>query len=236
MTPEMKRLEEILKRNTDDPDAVDIEDEVCHYFFFDQIGNAADREEAWSVFAEHEDIRRRLDFVEGGTETISGWGYRIPGGATTVDEDTLKALVARNISNLRPILPETDDNRDIIDFIDRGFSVEIAPPGTGVPGTGKNELFGALYEAIGEFWQARFPDDEPHYDVLLNWAIYLTKCDEVAVYLLWPCLSGRDAFPADMFEPCVGLWKLGCRSRFWVKRGDFSSRTVYVKPPWMDAR
>lgn len=231
----MRQLEAILKRNSSEPDGVDITDEVEHYFFFDKIRDASDLEEAWSVFPEHAEIRKRLALVESDCKVVPGWGYRIPGEVVSIDDAQLLELVRQGIRNLRPMLLDTDENSDAIAFIDGGFDIVIAPSGAVPPDPDRNDFFLALYEAIQEDMLARFPFDKPHYRVLWNWAIYLTKCDEVASYLLWPCLSGHARFSDDVMAPFVGLWKRDCRDRFWVKRGDFSSGMIYVKPPWMDA-
>lgn len=235
MSPELKRLEEILKRNSAEPDTVNIDDEVSHYFFFDEIADAADLEEAWSAFPEQAEIRKRLALVESDSGVIPGWGYRVPADGASIDDDALLEMVRKNVLNLRPMLAHTDDNRELIEFIDRGFVVEIAPQSAHAPDAPDNDLFMSLYEAMQENRSDRFPHDAPHYRVLYNWAIYLTKCDEVACYLIWPCLSGNEAWPADTLEPFVRLWKLNCRDRFWIKQGDPSSGTIYVRPPWMDA-
>lgn len=235
MNQELRLLEEILKRNSEDPDSIDIENEVDHYFFFDGIKNEEDLDEAWRVFDEHEEIRNRLLNIVSETDSISRWGYRIPKSEQIrCDDQELKNLVSLHISSLRPILLEEDYNAEIIAFIDSGFQVEIAPSGIEFPDTSDNELFGVLYEAIGEYWIDNFPYDREHYEVLKNWAIYLTKCDEVATYLMWPFLSNeKDLAPCTM-DAGAKLWKLGCRDRFWVKDLDYVSKVVYVRPPWLD--
>ncbi|MBB1436959.1 hypothetical protein H5201_22225 [Pseudoalteromonas sp. SG43-6] len=75
MNQELRLLEEILKRNSEDPDSIDIENEVDHYFFFDGIKNEEDLDEAWRVFDEHEEIRNRLLNIVSETDSISRWGY-----------------------------------------------------------------------------------------------------------------------------------------------------------------
>jgi hypothetical protein len=235
MNQELGILEEILKRNSDDPESVDINNEIDHYFFFDAIKNQNDLEVAWSVFDEHEEIRDRLLKVESNTDSIPGWGYRIPQQEQVkCNDEELISLVASNISSLRPILLEEDYNADIISFIDNGFRVEIAPSNIEIPATSDNELFGVLYEAIGEYWIEHFPYDKEHYEVLKNWAIYLTKCDEVATYLMWPCLKHETKLEPTTMEFAAKLWKLGCRDRFWVKDFDYSKKAVCIRPPWLD--
>jgi hypothetical protein len=234
MNQELKLLEEILKKNTGDPESIDIENEVDHYFFFDAIQDKADLETVWSVFEEHEEIRHRLSKIESNTNTIPGWGYRIPQyDQIKCEDEELKIVVDSHISSLRPILLEEDYNADMISFIDNGYKVEIAPPNIEVPDASDNELFGVLYEAVGEYWIEHFPYDKDHYEVLKNWAIYLTKCDEVATYLMWPCLKHVNQLAFNTMEAGAKLWKFGCRDRFWVKDLDYSSKVVYVSPPWL---
>lgn len=235
MNQELRVLEDILKRNSDDPESIDIENEVNHYFFFDGIKNEKDLEEAWRSFYEHQDIRGRLSNIESQTDSIPGWGYRIPkNDQITCNDQELKDLVFSHISSLRPILLEEDYNSDIISFIDRGYKVEIAPLDIEIPDTSDNELFGVLYEAIDEYWIDNFPYDREHYEVLKNWAIYLTKCDEVATYLMWPCLSNEKNLSPSTMDAGAKLWKLGCRDRYWVKDLDYISKVVYVRPPWLE--
>ncbi|MDN7130967.1 hypothetical protein JNO04_01200 [Halomonas sp. MC140] len=235
MNQKLKILEEILKRNSEDPESIDIENEVYHYFFFDAVGDKTDLETAWAVFDEHEEIRNRLSKIESNTNTIPGWGYRIPKhDQIKCDEEELKSLVRSHISSLRPILMEEDYNADIISFIDNDYKVEVSPSDVEIPDVSDNELFVVLYEAICEYWIEHFPYEKDHYEVLKNWAIYLTKCDEVATYLMWPCLEHENKLAPNTMEAAAKLWKLGCRDRFWVKDLDYSSKVVYVRPPWLE--
>lgn len=234
MSQELALLEEILKRNSQEPESIDIENEVDHYFFFDEIENKHDLETAWSVFKEHREIRARLANVEGDSDTISGWGYRIPlGHEFRCTDQELKNLVRSHISSLRPILLEEDYNKDILSFIDNGYVVEIAPADVEPPELTNNELFAVLYEAVGDYWIDHFPYEKAHYEVLKNWAIYLTKCDEIAMYLMWPCLHHDSDLTSDIMDAAAKLWKLGCRDRYWVKDLDYASKVVYIRPPWL---
>lgn len=235
MNKELRELEEILKRNSDDPEDIDIENEVDHYFFFDNISNKEDLERAWSLFPEGKLIRDRLSLVEQETQTIPGWGYRVPDESNPeVDSQQYLKLVEDHIKALRPIILDGEYNDDVRQFIDAGFTVELASSSVSIPEPMENELFGSLYEALQEFKIDHFPFKKEHYEVLYNWAIYLTKCDEVAVYLLWPCLQDVEGFEPDIFDYGVKLWKLGSRDRFWIKEGDIASKTVYFRPHWLD--
>lgn len=232
MNEKLKLLEEIVKRNSDEPEYVDMTDEVSHYFIFDQITNPKDLETAWSLFDEQKEIRARLANVEGNTDTVPGWGYRIP-QQVRCDQDELLALVKEHLTNLRPFLYESSYTNDIISFLDNEFEIEMAPNEAVCPETTDNDLFMVLYEALSEYLISAFPEDE-HYEVLYNWAIYLTKCDEVASYILWPCLEHEESEIEDLMEPAAKLWKFDCRDRFWIKDSDTKSKIVYVRPPWLD--
>ncbi len=235
MNPELKIIEDILKKNSDDANSIDIENEVEHYFIFDKITDPIDLEKVWSLFGENKEIRERLKNVESNTDIIPGWGYLVPEQEQICcDEQELKGLVDSHIKNLRPILLEEDYNNEIISFIDTGYTIELAPANIEIPNASDNELFGVLYEALSEYKLEHFPYEKAHYEVLNNWAIYLTKCDEVAVYLLWPCLQHSENPDPLLMEPGAKLWKLDCRDRYWVKDLDYSSKTIYVRPPWLD--
>ena len=235
MDPKLKQLEDILKRNSEQPQSIDIENEVDHYFFFDKISNENDLEEAWSIFEEAKAIQERLLLVESNSKTLPVFGYRIPENEQALcSNEELTSLVRSHITNLRPLLLEEDYNEEIISFIDQDFAIEIAPPDINIPNTSDNQLFGVLYEAIGEYWIEHFPYHKPHYEVIKNWSIYLTKCDEVATYLMWPILENRNDLTANTFEPGTILWKLGCRDRYWVKDLDYHSKVIYVRAPWHD--
>lgn len=236
MSRELDILAEILKRNSDDqsPLAIDIENEMNHYFFFDAIKNEVDREAAWSVFDEQLEIRNRLSTIENHANKVTGWGYRIPKHHARCSDDKLIALVAAHIAKLRPILLEEDYNAPAIAFIDGGFSIEIAPAGIAVPEPAHNDLFLTLGEAVSDYWTSHFPYEKRHYQVLNNWAIYLTKCDEVAAYLMWPCLKHEKPLDPQMMEAGVELWKLDCANRYWVKDEDYAGKVLYVRPPWLD--
>jgi hypothetical protein len=95
-----------------------------------------------------------------------------------------------------------------------------------------NNLFGALYESIGDFKSSHYPFEKPHLEILLDWAIYLTKCDEVALYLLWPVLKEVDAIDPNTPVPGFKLWQYNCRTNYWIKEGDLKSGLVLVQRPW----
>ena len=232
MSKELKLLEDILKRNSDNPDEIDINNEVNHYFFFDEIKNTKDLNTAWSVFKEHKEIQKRLSLVEDKTNTIPGWGYRTPqSDKISIEENELINIVTQHVNSIHPMLPDEEYFSDLITFIKNGFTVEIAPSNIDPPDISDNELFFQLYEAIGEYWIECFPRDKDHYEVLNNWAIYLTKCDEVAIYLMWPCLEHEITLSSSTMDAAAKLWKLGCRDRYWIKDLDYSQKVIYVKPP-----
>ena len=62
--------------------------------------------------------------------------------------------------------------------------------------------------------------------------IYLTKCDEVDLYLLWPILDNVGDIDPNTPTPGFDLWRYGCRSAYWIKDNDVESGVVYTQPPW----
>ncbi len=231
MNKQLEILEDLLKKGSDDPESIDLEgNEVDHYFYFDKIKNQRDKELAWSQFEESKEIRERLKIVENKTQTINGWGYRVAEDGNRVSNEELLMIVENYVKCIAPIILKEEYNQDVIKFIDKGFKAEIAPLDMLPPEVENNHLFGALYEGMSETLIKSFPLDD-HYDLLYNWAIYLTKCDEVAFYLLWPVIS-KDVKELNDNSSLFGvkLWMLNCRARFWIQ--DIGSNTIYVKPPW----
>ena len=235
MSAELTILEAILKRNSLAPGSIDISNEVNHYFYFDAISDPDDLDAAWSVFDERADIRRRLAHLERGAQTVRGWGYRTaPENVIVAADKELKVLVAEYIASIRPLIHEDEGNAEIVSFIDRGFLIEIATCDIEVPAAQANSLDIVLDEARTDYLIEHFPRDRPHYRVLYNWAIYLTKCDEVAFYLLWPCLWHKTSLSSETADAGFALWRLGCQNRYWIKDDNPESCTVYVRPPWAD--
>jgi len=226
-------LEEILKRNSEPGEEIDLrENEVDHYFYFDKIANPGDLEAAWAVFPESQEIRKRLQEVDSVCDVIDGWGYRVPKESNRCEPDELLQILRTHIERMRSLIPDDDYYRDVINFIDGSFDVQIAPADASPPEEDdENALFDTLYEVISEFTLEHCSLDEPHKELLYNWAIYLTKCDEVAAYLLWPCLDGVSDLPADTPDPGFQLWANDCRMRYWIKDEDFGSGVVYIAPP-----
>jgi len=95
-----------------------------------------------------------------------------------------------------------------------------------------NILFGALYESMGDFKSSHYAFEQPLLEILYDWAIYLTKCDEVALYLLWPILKDVEALDPNTPVPGFKLWQYNCRTDYWIKEGDLKSGVVCVQPPW----
>lgn len=101
----LRVLEEILQRNSDFADAVNLRNaEVHHYFYFDRITDPADLEAAWAVFPEHQEIRQRLARIErvattGDKQMCSGlpgderWRIRVPKEGNRCTDDDLKRIV-----------------------------------------------------------------------------------------------------------------------------------------------
>lgn len=221
-------LEDILRRNGQDVDLR--ENEADRHFLFDQIADADDLDLAWAQFPAHREIRARAAQVDAVSDIVPGWGYRVPKGSNRCSDAELAGLVRGHIDAVRPLI---SDYTDVREFIERGFDIRVGGSELGgPPDPMQNALFLALYENLGDFQVNHYPLEESALEVLYDWAVYLTKCDEVAAYLLWPVL--RDVESIDPDTPTSGfrLWQYGSRTNYWIKDGDPKSRLVCVLRPW----
>lgn len=224
----VKALEAILKRNGHDVDLR--ENEADRYFLFDQISEPTDLDLAWSQFPSHSEIRARAAQVDAVSEIVPGWGYRTPRKTNRCSDAELIGLVRGHIAAIRPLISSW---RDVRAFIDNGYEVQVVGSEAGaLPDAMANNLFGALYESMGDFQSGHYPFEQPLSEILLDWAIYLTKCDEVALYLLWPILKDVDDIDPSTPVPGFKLWQYNCRTNYWIKDGDTKSRIVCVQPSW----
>jgi hypothetical protein len=229
MNDPIETLEEILKRNGCD-DVNLRENEADRYFLFDQISEPNDLELAWSQFPAHREIRARAAEVDAVSDIVPGWGYRTPKKSHRCSDAELIELVGRHIAVIRPFITDWSDVRA---FIDRGFDIEVIGRDAGAPPDATdNELFGAWYESISDFKIERYPYEEPILEVLDDWATYLTKCDEVALYLSWPVLKNVETFDPATPLPGFKLWQYNCRTNYWIDEGDMNSRLVCIQRPW----
>src|SRR5262249_47956333 len=200
------------------------------YFLFDQISQPHDLDLAWSLFPAHGEIRARAAEVDAVSDIVPGWGYRTPGKSNRCPDAELIRLVRANIEAARPLITGWNDVRA---FIENGYDIQLVGSKAGAPPDAMaNVLFGALYESMGEFKINHYPFEEPILEILHDWAIYLTKCDEVALYLLWPVLENVDAVDPNTPVPGFKLWQYNCRTNYWIHEGDMKSRLVCVQPPW----
>lgn len=229
MNDRIKTLEDILNRNGSSKVNL-LTNEVDSYFLFDQISDPGDLDKAWSLFPEHQEIRARAAEVDACSDIIAMWGYRTPRKSQRCSDIALKQLVRDHLTVTRPLL--TDDWEDIGEFLDNVYDIEFLHQETAdVPTPMENELFMATYESMGDFQISHFPYDNPLAKILNNWAKYLTKCDEVALYLLWPLLQDIEEFDRNTPIPAFRLWQYNCRNSYWIKNGDLESRVVIVKRP-----
>lgn len=228
MNDPIKTLEEILKRNGHE---VNLRaNEVDRYFLFDQISDPNDLDLAWSQVPAHCQIRARAAEVDAVSDIVPGWGYRTPKKSNRCSDTELIGIIRGHITAISPLISGWGDART---FIDSGFDVEVVGSEVGAPPDAmENVLFGALYESMGDFTIDHFPFEEPILNVLNDWAICLTKCDEVAMYLLWPVLKDVGAIEPNTPVPAFRLWQYNCRTSYWIKEGDLKSRLVFVQPPW----
>jgi hypothetical protein len=226
-------LDEILKRNGCED--VDLRNsEVDRYFLFDQITDPADLDLAWSQFPVHEQIRARADEIDTVSDIMPGWGYRTPKKTNRCSDQKLIELVGRHLAAMNSFLLREDYNQAAVSLLDRPYCVEIVSGDSRTPPEPENnELFGTLYEAISEFRLNHVAFEAPIEEVLHDWAIYLTKCNEVALYLLWPMLVELDGIDPHAPDAGFALWSYGCRDRYWIKENDPQSGIIHVQPPWL---
>ncbi len=222
-------LEEILRRHRNEE--VNLrENEGDRYFLFDRISDPADLEKAWSLFPEHRVIRDRADEVDASSEIVPGWGYRVPRTSLRCSDTDLTQLVREHLAATRPFL--TDDWDDIGEFIDNGYKIELLSEGTAeIPEPMENELFMGIDESMSDFRIQHFPYGNLLAEILSDWAIYLTKCNEVALYLLWPLLQDVEEFDPQTPIPGFRLWQYNCRKNYWIKDGDLESGVLIVQRP-----
>ena len=235
-------LEAILKRNWDErADEIDLRgNESYHFFFFDNIRNEKDLEAAWAVFPEHQEIRERLEHVERAATIVPGFGYRLPREGNQCSTDELARLIRKHIQLVSPLVVDRPGYRHpsggkLLKFVETPFQVVLAPDDVACPSNDQADLSGVLLEAISEakFTTEPYPFEEDHYSLLQNWAEMFTKCQEVEVFLLWPCLGAKLGLPDETPNPGFQLWAHHCRDRYWVKDSDFKSGIVYFRPPWL---
>lgn len=224
----IKTLEGILKRNGLEVNLR--ENEADRYFLFDQISEPSDLDLAWSQFPAYREIRARAAQVDAVSHIVPGWGYRTPKKSNRCSDAELMGFLRGHIAGIRPVVSGWSDVRA---FIDNGYDIQVVGSEAGVPPDAMaNVLFGALYESICDFKCYHYPFDEPTLQILLDWAIYLTKCDEVALYLLWPVLKDLEAVDPNTPVPGFRLWQYNCRTNYWIKDGDVKSGLVCIQPPW----
>ena len=229
----MKLLQDILQRNLpadSDFPIVDINDESWHWFYFDQIANSDDLELAWSVFPEQQEIRRRLKQLEAAADIVPSFGYRVSKKENRYPLEDLQKLVEQHLRSLYPLIPDRDELAATRLALGRPFEVVLAPPDDPVPDWRENDLRDALFGAVLNANDLHVPED--HYYLLYHWAVYLTKCDEVVTYLLWPCLEASRVYPPATPEAGFQLWRLNCLDRYWFKNNDPDLGIVHFRPPW----
>jgi hypothetical protein len=230
MNDPIKTLEDILSRNGHDLDLRDRNKEENRYFLFDQISAPSDLDLAWSQFPAHREIRGRAAEVDAVSDIVQGWGYRTPKKSNRCSDGELSGLLRGHVAAIRPLISGW---RDVRAFIEDGFDIQVVGSEVGAPPDAmQNELFGALYESMGDFKIEHYPFEQPILEILYDWAIFLTKCDEVAVYMLWPVLKDVEAIDPNTPAPGFKLWQYNCRTNYWIKDGDLKSRVVCIQRPW----
>jgi len=230
MAPDsLETLEDILRRSGHDLNLRAKEEH--RYFLFDLISDPGALDLAWSLFPAHQEVRARATQVDVVSDIVPGWGYRTPKKSNRCSEAELIDLLRRHLTAIRPFISKGYD--DVVAFLEKGYDIEIVGKVPGAPPDAmSNTLFMALYESMGEFTCEHYPFEDPLLEVLHDWAIYLTKCDEVAQYLTWPVL--KDVSDIDPSTPLPGfaLWQFNCRTSYWIRDGALKGRTVCLQPPW----
>lgn len=230
MNDPIDTLESILKRNGHDRDLRNRNKEEHRYFLFDQISAPNDLDLAWSLFPANGEIRARAAEVDAVSDIAGGWGYRIPKKSNRCSDTELVGFLRDHIGAIRPFISGWSDVRE---FIESGYDIQVVGSEAGAPPDAmENVLIGALYESMGDFIIDHYPFEQPILEILYDWAIYLTKCDEVAAYMLWPVLKDVEAIDANTPVPGFRLWQHNCCTNYWIKDGDLKSRAVCVQRPW----
>jgi hypothetical protein len=231
MNDPIDTLEDILKRNGHDLDLRDRNKEEHRYFLFDQISAPNDLDLAWSQFPAHREIRARAAEVDAVSDIVAGWGYRTPKKSNRCSDAELIGLVRGHIAAVFPMM--SGSWQRVRAFIEKGYDIQVVGKEAGAPPDPmKNDLLGALYERSGDFLIEHCALDVPIMEILYDWAIYLTKCDEVALYMLWPALEDLGALDPNTPVPGFRLWQNNCRANYWIKDGNVKSGLVCVQPPW----
>ena len=228
MTPDpLETLKDILTRSGHDLNLR--ENEEHRYFLFDRISDPGELDLAWSLFPAHQEVRARATQVDSVSDIVPGWGYRIPKKSNRCSETELIELLRTHVTAIRPFLWENYD--DVIAFLDKGYDIQIVGKACGdPPDPVTNNLFMAFYETMGDFMGDHCAFEEPLLRILYDWAIYLTKCDEVACLAM--ARSQRCCEYAGHAVSGTCLVAVQLRTNDWVKDGDLESRTVCVQPPW----
>jgi hypothetical protein len=229
MNDPIKTLEDILKRSGHDLDLRNRNKEENRYFLFDRISAPNDLDLAWSQFSAHREIRARAEEIDAASDIVTGWGYRVPKKSNRCSDTELAGLVRSNLAKTRPLISGSWD--DVAAFIDKGYDIQVVSSEAPSNPVG-NVLFMALYESMGDFKIDHFPYEQPLLEILYDWAIYLTKCDEVALYLLWPILKNVEAIDPNTPIPGFKLWQYNCRANYWIKDCDLKSGLVCVQRSW----
>ena len=231
MSDPIDTLEGILKRSGHNLDLRDRNREENRYFLFDRLSSPNDLDLAWSQFPNHREIRARADRVDAVSDIIAGWGYRVPKKSNRCTDKELVDIVREHLAATRPFISESWE--DVGAFVEDGYDIQVVGSEGGEPPDPlKNELFMGIYESMGDFKLGHFSYDQPIFEILDDWAIYLTKCDEVALYLLWPALKDVEAIDPNTPIPAFQLWQYNCQTNYWIKDGDPKSRVVCVQRPW----
>lgn len=221
-------LEALLTKHDGRP--VDIRNnEVDSYFLFDRLDDKGDLDRAWSLFPCHEEIRRRAQEVDDACDS-----YRVPRPTNRCSDDALLGYVRGYLDSASSLIDEEDSELDIHAFLRKPHDVRLWTPDDGPRvslGEGEYGPLDELDERLGDIFGDAYPSTSKLHQVLHHWAVYLTKYNEVAHYLLWPLV--KDIIPLFDARHAFDLWRVRCLDGYWIKDQDLASGVVLVKPPWL---
>lgn len=192
-------------------------------FFFSRFKTAEALEEAWSLVPEHKAIRERLAELDKTSATPEELGgipmYHLPSSAKNAELDTLPSLIENYLRALIPIAEETGDS-DLLEVLRDKPKVCV---GNLANAPAESQLDQAFYRIHSESLLNHLPDAAP-YSILYTYAVYLTKDDRVAAFILWPCLQNNERLE-NAYRLGFELWRK--RAFLW---SDEKAETILVAP------
>ena len=189
-------------------------------FFFSRFETPEALDQAWSYIPEHLEIRKRVKEVKGVTPSAEELGgipmYSFP--KVGYGLDTLKDVAEAYLAALLPLAEREPGYEATKKLIQNNPKVILGNPDE-VPSP--IDFNHELYEIHTDPILENLPR-EAHYYILYNYAVYLTKDDRVAAYVLWPCLKNKAPLE-NVFRLGFEIWRR--RAQFWT---DEKRERIYV--------